>query len=1209
MVTVDDEILKNGGRDPGGGRKREPWTGGTKTQEAKIEEPRTVDCGCWKVLKLDEKDVWKGHLCTADLSQLRSAIIRTALRKGHKFKVDEGVESVVPEVRKGLEGYIAYWAGKRRAEQEVLDQLEKWKDKVLAEVTRKLTSTAMDILPRGNSLRKEIMKLSSTVVFLKEDRAPHVGIVMCKKRYLHELGKEMTNTETFEEVQETEEDILARHAKFHLDRGLPANDRLPYPYGIWKSAKRKIRWISGVKKSAQDKQRKLTSKPQGSIAGAGTELVSLLNEVMDALREKDAEAQERGEPKKCWFVQSVEEVVHPIRFRAEDLAKYKGTVDTVDFVTMYPKFDQHLLLKRVREAIEEAWGYQEHKRGTPLCLSKRGWEPEMPEAQPEGWTRMEVMELVEFVVKNGYWKAAGKIKHQVRGFGMGLQCAPQLANLACYIPERDFAATCTPEEVEHNYRFIDDILTLSGKIPSEEAYGMQYRSTRKSLGVAEYLGMKIVWNPETRGKVRVTTELLQREAAYPIRILRYPAKDTTCSEAQRLGVITGQFIRAQRICSHLKQFKEGVVYITTCALRRGYSRRRLHQVWGRFLGKWWSARELRRGELRSWYKRATRYALRVVKREEKEKTRRGGQGGEAQNGAPEKEREGGGRNAEGKQARSPRQQEQPQKESPVTAEEVELLQGIRGSQRQQRHPEKWLVKSQWDVVRRPPDGHCLYHCLVEGAGLAEAKVMRVKIATWLKANLEVLQGGTTMQSWILLQAEEHMKEADPSVSEAVKKKIVEKYLTGVRTSVYGGHLEIHAFTRLSGISVAVYRAMRIGYSLMKWEPAVQSDLSDAEPRVIRVLASGRGEHLHYDELRKAQQRKSLEGEDTEEIDCRSEEDEEYEPLAPSRTSPEEGAAYPTKSTQSRSKKQRNKGQKRQREQADPEQEKEGEGEEEMTKKRGKGGFRIKAGSSQSRFVQGKAPRKERKRRRRKKTKRSQRSKWVELKTLIAWEVRERSLLEMSARFGAEFMSRREQSERDRRTRRKIEELSPETLLEQEEAARLTILDQRREEMARTKEREQKALRKAKMRKRWRETLEDKETDGRSKLKDDERKEYLDIVKKKALEHKKIRDQEDTEKSRGQLLELEKALARSYYEALGVPRDAHIKVIKRAGRALAMKCHPDKFPENKELATKVFRALQAALELLADDVQRHDYDLQLEVSGPPPRRSPAAAWWW
>ena len=58
---------------------------------------------------------------------------------------------------------------------------------------------------------------------------------------------------------------------------------------------------------------------------------------------------------------------------------------------------------------------------------------------------------------------------------MGLPCAPQLANLACYTLEAEFSEKCQPEDMEMNFRVIDDILTLTGIIPTEKDYCMQYR--------------------------------------------------------------------------------------------------------------------------------------------------------------------------------------------------------------------------------------------------------------------------------------------------------------------------------------------------------------------------------------------------------------------------------------------------------------------------------------------------------------------------------------------------------------------------------------------------------------------------------------------------------------------------------------------------------------------------------------------------------------
>jgi hypothetical protein len=92
--------------------------------------------------------------------------------------------------------------------------------------------------------------------------------------------------------------------------------------------------------------------------------------------------------------------------------------------------------------------------------------------------------------------------------------------------------------VEHNYRFIDDILTLTGCIPIEEAYGMKYKCTRQKTGHLIYLGMEMDWEDTKRGKA-FTTGMHFRDASYPIQIRSYPANGSMVTDSQRIGVATG----------------------------------------------------------------------------------------------------------------------------------------------------------------------------------------------------------------------------------------------------------------------------------------------------------------------------------------------------------------------------------------------------------------------------------------------------------------------------------------------------------------------------------------------------------------------------------------------------------------------------------------------------------------------------------------------
>ncbi|CAG7837817.1 unnamed protein product [Allacma fusca] len=63
----------------------------------------------------------------------------------------------------------------------------------------------------------------------------------------------------------------------------------------------------------------------------------------------------------------------------------------------------------------------------------------------------------------------------------------------------------------------------------------------------------------------------------------------------------------------------------------------------------------------------------------------------------------------------------------------------------------------------------------------------------------------------------------------------------------------------------------------------------------------------------------------------------------------------------------------------------------------------------------------------------------------------------------------------------------------------------------------------------------------------------------------------------------------YYRVLEVSRNATNADIKKAYRRLALKWHPDKNPEAQDDATKKFKEISEAYEVLSDDAKRRLYD--------------------
>ena len=211
---------------------------------------------------------------------------------------------------------------------------------------------------------------------------------------------------------------------------------------------------------------------------------------------------------------------------------------TFDFSTMYTSFSQTVILDNVMLAFEEAQEEAASRSptgSTPPGITEGGW------VFGGGWDADTLRQALWLSLSTAYTVNGGRVRRQILGMPMGIPHAPQLANLACYVVEKEFVMASKPQGLV--CRYIDDFFVSGMDPPPETMYGMSYQKTSKDAKDIVYLGIRCRIEGD-----RLRTTFFDQEEDYPFHIVQYPEWSTIAQRAQLGGVLMGRFIACLEAC-------------------------------------------------------------------------------------------------------------------------------------------------------------------------------------------------------------------------------------------------------------------------------------------------------------------------------------------------------------------------------------------------------------------------------------------------------------------------------------------------------------------------------------------------------------------------------------------------------------------------------------------------------------------------------------
>ena len=529
-----------------------------------------------------------GHVVTGDMNIIEDEKLRELCTYGTKFRENPllNIESIKKAVSKSFDSLKTRVAKKLSVH---VSCLKDWKNKFVNIFNNKLMACSVKqtykfpVLSNINS-KNELARLKDKYVITVVDKASNNFSFTCKKFYFLKLATELgmdnesPGNDTYVHISSSENglvsDIKQDISKFRV---VPAvsESKLALLYHIPKFHKSppKMRYIAGNVSTVTSQLDKCVALILKMCKGHFINLC-LKNEKFSGV-------------KYVFDVQTSMEVKGMF-----DQARDTQSISINDFSTLYTLFDHEHLLGNIKWLLQKL-SKNSGKRHIRLAANKAWWV--FGDSEGTVFSLEEVLEMIEYLVRNSYIKAFGNIFRQAKGIIMGGKSSGWLSDCSLMVDEYKY--------VENKIKggFVDEANKLK--------FFRRYRDDCTSLDIDNFLtiaseiyppSLSLTQENDLPTKVnvldmvaeikdgRILTKVFCKTDHFPFSVISFPFLESNLDTRICYNVFYGQVIRIQRLTSLKEDFEIRVKYLADILIKRGYNIRFLRKKFCQAIAKYTS---------------------------------------------------------------------------------------------------------------------------------------------------------------------------------------------------------------------------------------------------------------------------------------------------------------------------------------------------------------------------------------------------------------------------------------------------------------------------------------------------------------------------------------------------------------------------------------------------------------------------------------------